>query len=221
GWFGRTLYAHRSRGYNEPLSVPRARGSRAGVKVLGPEAERLPRQAFSRAPRSVRPGRLDAADARRRAGGRPGRGLRPGGAARRERPCGAAARPTLSGYRGRGAADASRGAVAAVGTGARTGRPCVAHDRGACRSRAGAAGARRRGALVPPPRGARVSLALAAFAAETGQHLVAEPRSARFAAFRRGLHEAAYPARLAAGGFRFLERLPPLLTAIHDPPTGP
>ena len=65
-----------------------------------------------------------------------------------------------------------------------------------------------------------MSLALAAFAAETGQHLVAEPRSARFAAFRRGFDEAAYRARLAAGGFRFLERLPPLLTAIHDPPTG-
>jgi DNA processing protein len=65
-----------------------------------------------------------------------------------------------------------------------------------------------------------VSLALAAFAAETGQHLVSEPRSARFAAFRRSFDEPAYRARLGASGFRFLERLPPLLRAIHDPPTG-
>jgi hypothetical protein len=65
-----------------------------------------------------------------------------------------------------------------------------------------------------------MSLVLAAFAAETGQHLVAEPRSARFAAFRRRFDEAAYRARLAADGLRFLERLPPLLAAIHDPPTG-
>jgi hypothetical protein len=65
-----------------------------------------------------------------------------------------------------------------------------------------------------------MSLVLAAFAAETGQHVVAEPRSARFAAFRRRFDEAAYRARLAADGLRFLERLPPLLAAIHDPPTG-
>jgi DNA processing protein len=65
-----------------------------------------------------------------------------------------------------------------------------------------------------------MSLALAAFAAESGQHLVAEPRSARFAAFRRGFDEATYRQRLAAAGIRFLERLPPLLAAIHDPPSG-
>jgi DNA processing protein len=65
-----------------------------------------------------------------------------------------------------------------------------------------------------------VSLALAAFAAQTGQHLVAEPRSARFAAFRRAFDERAYRQLLAADGFRFLERLPPLLAAIHDPPSG-
>jgi DNA processing protein len=65
-----------------------------------------------------------------------------------------------------------------------------------------------------------VSLALAAFAAQTGQHLVAEPRSARFAAFRRAFDETAYRQLLAADGFRFLERLPPLLAEIHDPPSG-
>jgi DNA processing protein len=65
-----------------------------------------------------------------------------------------------------------------------------------------------------------VSLALAAFAAQTGQHLVADPRSVRFAAFRRAFDETAYRQRLAAAGIRFLERLPPLLAAIHDPPSG-
>jgi DNA processing protein len=65
-----------------------------------------------------------------------------------------------------------------------------------------------------------MSLALAAFAAQTGQHLVAEPRSTRYAAFRRSFDEAAYRQRLCAAGIRFLERLPPLLDAIHDPPGG-
>ena len=65
-----------------------------------------------------------------------------------------------------------------------------------------------------------MSLALAAFAAQTGQHLISEPRSVRFAAFRRDFDESAYRRRLAAAGIRFLDQLPPLLAAIHDPPSG-
>jgi DNA processing protein len=67
-------------------------------------------------------------------------------------------------------------------------------------------------------------LALAAFAAEVGEHHVDVPRSARFAAFRRGFDEARYEAELRKRGFRFLPRsssaFPPLLAAIHDPPPG-
>ena len=67
-------------------------------------------------------------------------------------------------------------------------------------------------------------LAVAAFAAETGAHTLAAPRTARFAAFRRRFDERAYRARLAAAGLRFVARsdpgFPPLLRAIHDPPPG-
>jgi len=67
-------------------------------------------------------------------------------------------------------------------------------------------------------------LALAAFAAETGSHVVAEPRSARFARFARGFDAARYMADLDRRGFRFVARsdgrFPRLLHAIHDPPPG-
>jgi len=67
-------------------------------------------------------------------------------------------------------------------------------------------------------------LTLAAFAAATGSHLVGEPRSARYAAFRDGFDERAERERLRAIGLRFLGRsepgFPPLLAAIHDPPPG-
>lgn len=67
-------------------------------------------------------------------------------------------------------------------------------------------------------------LALAAFAAETGSHLVDEPRSARFAAFRRSFDEERFLARLAAHGLRWVARsspaFPPRLATIHDPPPG-
>jgi DNA processing protein len=67
-------------------------------------------------------------------------------------------------------------------------------------------------------------LALAAFASETGTHLIRPPSSARWSGFRRGFDERAYRERLAAGGFRFLGRnspeFPPFLHAIHDPPPG-
>ena len=65
-------------------------------------------------------------------------------------------------------------------------------------------------------------LAIAAFAAETGQHVLEVPRTSRFAAFRRTFDEAAYRRLLADRGFRFVDRrgLPPLLASIHDPPPG-
>jgi DNA processing protein len=67
-------------------------------------------------------------------------------------------------------------------------------------------------------------LALAAFASERGEHLVAAPRSARFAAFLRAFDDRAYLAGLAGRGLRWLSRsdagFPSLLRAIHDPPPG-
>ena len=67
-------------------------------------------------------------------------------------------------------------------------------------------------------------LALASFAAASDAHLVGEPRSARFAAFKKSFDEQAELARLQNLGFRFLPRsqpsFPPLLRAIHDPPPG-
>jgi DNA processing protein len=67
-------------------------------------------------------------------------------------------------------------------------------------------------------------LALAAFASERGEHLVAAPRNARFTAFLRSFDEVAYVRKLAAAGLRWLPRsgaaFPPLLRAIHDPPAG-
>jgi DNA processing protein len=67
-------------------------------------------------------------------------------------------------------------------------------------------------------------LVLAAFAAETGSHLVCEPKTERYARFRHGFDAVAYGARLAERGIRFLGRsdegFPSLLAAIHDPPPG-
>ena len=67
-------------------------------------------------------------------------------------------------------------------------------------------------------------LALASFAAANDAHLVGEPRSARFAAFKARFDTRAELERLARLGFGFLARsdpgFPPLLRAIHDPPPG-
>lgn len=67
-------------------------------------------------------------------------------------------------------------------------------------------------------------LALASFAAANDAHLVGEPRTARFAAYRAAFDEQAELARLRALGLRFLGRsaaeFPSLLRAIHDPPPG-
>ncbi|HYX88747.1 MAG TPA: DNA-processing protein DprA [Gaiellaceae bacterium] len=67
-------------------------------------------------------------------------------------------------------------------------------------------------------------LAVAAFAAQTGSHVVREPRERRFERFRRGFDAERYLAALAKRGFRFLGRsdpeYPPLLRELHDPPPG-
>ncbi|HLY95126.1 MAG TPA: DNA-processing protein DprA [Gaiellaceae bacterium] len=67
-------------------------------------------------------------------------------------------------------------------------------------------------------------LALAAYASETGTHLVRLPTDARWQRYLRGFDADAYERRLGERGFRFLPRsspeFPPLLRAIHDPPPG-
>jgi DNA processing protein len=67
-------------------------------------------------------------------------------------------------------------------------------------------------------------LALAAFASETGAHLIRPPSGRQWLAYVRGFDAQAYEARLAARGLRFVPRsaagFPALLRAIHDPPAG-
>jgi DNA processing protein len=67
-------------------------------------------------------------------------------------------------------------------------------------------------------------LALAAFAAEVGGHVVEEPRERQFDRFRRSFDEGSYRAALAARRLRFVGRsepeYPPLLRELHDPPAG-
>ena len=67
-------------------------------------------------------------------------------------------------------------------------------------------------------------LVLAAFAAETGGHVVEEPRERRFERFRRSFDEAAFRSSLAARAVRFVGRgeagYPSLLRELHDPPPG-
>jgi DNA processing protein len=71
---------------------------------------------------------------------------------------------------------------------------------------------------------ARCDLALAAFAASTGAHVVSAPRSTRFGAFLDSFDGRRFAADLAGRGFQFVGRsepgFPPLLNAIHDPPPG-
>jgi len=67
-------------------------------------------------------------------------------------------------------------------------------------------------------------LALAAFAAASGGHLVSAPRSARFGAFLDSFDAGRFAAELAQQSLRFVGRsdagFPALLHAIHDPPPG-
>ncbi len=67
-------------------------------------------------------------------------------------------------------------------------------------------------------------LAVAVFAAETGEHLLEEPKSRRFERFRQTFDEDAYRRRLAVDGISWVDRddadFPQRLLAIHDPPAG-
>jgi DNA processing protein len=67
-------------------------------------------------------------------------------------------------------------------------------------------------------------LALAAFAAETGGHVVTEPKELRFERFKRSFDSERFRASLKAEGFAFVgrsePRFPQLLRELHDPPAG-
>jgi DNA processing protein len=67
-------------------------------------------------------------------------------------------------------------------------------------------------------------LALAAYAGETGGHVVSEPQDARYARFRERFDEAGFRRELAAAGIRWLPRsdpaFPAALCSIFDPPPG-
>jgi DNA processing protein len=67
-------------------------------------------------------------------------------------------------------------------------------------------------------------LAVAAFAAETGSHLLSEPRSGPFRRFAADFDEGSYRARLEGSGIRWLPRsarsFPQALAGIFDTPVG-
>jgi DNA processing protein len=67
-------------------------------------------------------------------------------------------------------------------------------------------------------------LLIAAYAAETGNHVVAAPRDERFRKFRSGFDEQVFLRRLESTGVRWLARsdtaFPSGLGAIFDPPAG-
>ncbi|HKH30315.1 MAG TPA: DNA-processing protein DprA [Gaiellaceae bacterium] len=67
-------------------------------------------------------------------------------------------------------------------------------------------------------------LALAAYAAETGAHLVRPPNDRGWRAFSRGFDARGFLAGLRTSGVGWIGRaepgFPPLLAAIHDPPPG-
>jgi len=67
-------------------------------------------------------------------------------------------------------------------------------------------------------------LAVAVFAAETGEHLLEEPHNRRFERFQQTFDEEAYLRRLGVSGIAWVgrdePRFPLRLRAIHDPPPG-
>jgi DNA processing protein len=67
-------------------------------------------------------------------------------------------------------------------------------------------------------------LAVAAYAAQTGRHLIRPPSDRGYRRFRERFDEQTFVRELAAKGIRWLSRsspaFPPLLGSIHDPPAG-
>lgn len=67
-------------------------------------------------------------------------------------------------------------------------------------------------------------LAVAAYAAETGSHVIREPTSAAYAQFLRSFDVQGFRGRLERAGLRFVGRgdaaFPKRLATIHDPPPG-
>jgi DNA processing protein len=67
-------------------------------------------------------------------------------------------------------------------------------------------------------------LAVAVFAAESGEHLLEAPHNRRFERFRQAFDDEAYLRKLADAGIAWVGRdeagFPPRLRAIHDPPAG-
>src|SRR5581483_4184624 len=212
---------------DEPLSLRGARGSRGRVLVLAAAARVLPGQTLEGAPRPLRPGRHGAAPAGRGARRRPLRGDRGGrGAGWSGARAARRARAAADGRGGRAALACGRaGAALRPGPGPRRARR--PDGRGARRIGERQARARRRVARVPlaARAGADVSgLPLAAFAAETGGHVLAARRDPRYPRFRDRFDEQAYRSRLAETGVRWLDaadpEFPSALRAIFDPPVG-
>ncbi len=140
--------------------------------------------------------------------------------------CPAGRRAAATDGGGRRAPRESGRTAAALRARPRTGCSRGPDRRGARGLRGSAPRARGRGARVPlaDRAGGMNELALASFAAASDAHLVGEPRSARFAAFKASFDSQAELARLGVLGYRFLARsdpsFPVLLGAIHDPPPG-
>src|SRR5207247_5059749 len=108
----------------------------------------------------------------------------------------------------RAAGESSR-ATTALRSWPGTGSARRSHGRTSRGGERGQRRARRRGALVPATTGAWNSvseLALAAFAAATGTHVVEEPRDRRFERFRRSFDATRYLAALGEGRVRSLGR---------------
>ena len=207
------------------MPVRRPRRPWRAVQLLGAAARALPRQALPRAPRPVRPRRRDAARARRGARRRAGRELRRG--------CARASRRRGSGStRGRRRATRRRmRSCAAPSTGSTSPAAATRASAGSrARSplspgRVGAAGARRRGALLPLAGRAAGCLSSRSRSSRPrrARTSIRPPTGARWRAFERRFDERAYLERLAAVGFRFLPRSAPGLpaAAARDPrPAG-
>src|SRR5215210_7765212 len=188
----------------------------------------FPRQALARAARPLRSRRRGSTRPRGGVGRSSGRGVRARAATRRCRTIAARERlPARTHPRSVRSPRPGRRAASSVGPRPSEGRARGEDDRGSCRRRRRRDGAHGRGARLPGSARAerRMSeLALAAYAAETGAHLVRPPRDGRWRAFSRNFDGGRFLAGLSERGLRWIERgepaFPPLLAAIHDPPPG-